>query len=136
MRISIPRELMFQSVCLDLPIAFFHCVYCVVSVIKYIRVGQISCPVSDRVIMLIHQIRSFGSSGSETGEQVFPVTGRKPYGSFRAPTCWQADLINHPNGRAGLDFIGLLAEPIDSIDLSERDKYPPGEIHIKPCFFQ
>ncbi len=81
--------------------------------------------------MLIHQIRSFGSSGSETGEHIFPITGRKPEGSFRAPTCMRADLITHPNGRAGLDFIGFLAEPLDLIDLSKRGMGPPGGKNIK-----
>jgi hypothetical protein len=84
--------------------------------------------------MLIQQIRSLGSLCSETGRRVFPNEERRAEGSFRAPTYWKADLINHHYGRAGLDFIGFLAE----INESEKTRWraiSQGEIEgeIQPC---
>ena len=85
-------------------------------------------------MMMIQQISSLGSLGIETGEHIFLSKGRKPEGSFRAPTYKGADLIIHHNGRAGLDFIGFWAKSKDSEDLSEGDIKPRGVSYIKPCF--
>lgn len=59
-----------------------------------------------RVIMLIQQIRSFGSPGKESGGHVFlreeslrPSSGHPPVDG--------ADLIYHLYGRAGFYFMGF-----------------------------
>src|SRR4030042_2650890 len=71
-----------------------------------VQSGTIACPISDKVNMLIRQVRSFGSLSKEL--VCMSPSWRKPKGSFSAPTYKIGGSNFSLHGRVGLFLMRLV----------------------------
>ena len=77
-----------------------------------VQSGTIAYPVSDKVNMLIRQVRSFGSLSKELVSMLLTFGEEKPEGSFRAPTYFIGGSNVSLHGRVGLFLMRLVVAPL------------------------